>query len=176
MEWWKDVADIVQAAAAVVTAVIAGAGIFFVTKQLGQVESSIRSTTHERLTEESLEILRFLAEHPETYPYFYDGKSLEDDHANRAVMLYSTEIYIEHICLQRRNMTHGDWKVWRVFVEDTCRNAPIVRWYLDKYQRWYMTMLVDISARVSKELQDERSSARTAPGLGRDADLAERFG
>ncbi|MGD0720863.1 MAG: hypothetical protein ABR970_07420 [Roseiarcus sp.] len=159
---WHEMADIVQAVSAVATAVIAGIGVYFVTKQLGQVERTIRGTTHERLTGESLEILRFLAEHPETYPYFYEGKNLEDDSENRVLILYSTEIvcnYIEHVCLQRPNMTAGDWAVWRSFVEDTCRNAPIVRWYLEKYKKWYTRKLLEISAQAARDLQSEASRA-----------------
>jgi hypothetical protein len=124
---WHDFTDIVQAVSSVATAIIAGVGVYFVTKQLRQVERTIRGTTHERLTGESLEILRFLAEHPETYSYFYDGKTLEENNPDRVIILYSAEIicnYIEHVCLQRPNMTAGDWNVWRIFCRGYVPQCP----------------------------------------------------
>jgi hypothetical protein len=66
-------AEIIQAIASLATMLVAAGGICFVSRQIKQVERSIRSNTNERLTGESLEILRFLAEHPETYDYFYNG-------------------------------------------------------------------------------------------------------
>jgi hypothetical protein len=163
---WRDFADTVQAFASVATAGIAGGGVYLVIKQLKQVERTIRGTTYERLTEESLEILRFLADHPETYPYLYEGRPLDDSDPNRVVILYSSEIvcnYMEHVCLQRPNMTDGDWNVWRAFVEDTCRNAPIVRWYVEKYQKWYTKSLVEISAQVSRDLEQEGQGSNLRP-------------
>jgi hypothetical protein len=58
------------------TMLVALGGIFFVLRQIKQVERTIRGTTHERLTAESFDLLRFLASAPHTYSYFYEEKPL----------------------------------------------------------------------------------------------------
>jgi hypothetical protein len=83
-------AEKIQAIAGLATMVVAAGGICFVWWQMKQVERSIRSNTNERLTGESLEILRFLAEHPETYDYFYNGKEPTGDVDN--MLKYATEM------------------------------------------------------------------------------------
>jgi hypothetical protein len=67
-------AENIQAYASVATAVIALGGAWFVLRQIKQVDRGIRSNTNERLMTESLDILRFLAEHPGNYEYFYNGQ------------------------------------------------------------------------------------------------------
>jgi hypothetical protein len=65
---------ILSMVAAWCTAVIAAGGIIFVWQQIKQVKISLQSGTNERLMAESLEILRFLADHPGNYDYFYHSK------------------------------------------------------------------------------------------------------
>jgi hypothetical protein len=68
----------VEAVGTWATALVAVGGIIFVRRQLQQVERTIRGDTHERLTTESFEVLKFLASEPKSYPYFYEGKNLEE--------------------------------------------------------------------------------------------------
>ena len=82
------------------TAFIAGGGLFFVRRQLKQVERTIRGAVHERLTAESIDILKFLATNPESYAYFYEGQSLTTDDPKRVFVLYAAEMtanYVEYV-------------------------------------------------------------------------------
>ena len=140
-------AEIVEAIAAAGTMLVAIGGIFFVLRQIKQVERTIRGTTHERLTAESFELLRFLASVPDTYAYFYEGKPLGADDENREFILYATEAlvnYMDHVIAEKPNMNAKDWIVWKRFVEDTCRRAPVVRAHLNQNGAWYSPELTAI--------------------------------
>jgi len=135
------------------TAIVAGGGLLFVRLQLKQVERTIRGDVHERLTTESIEILKFLATNPESYSYFYEGKLLTKDDPNRVFVLYAAEItanYMEHVINQKGNMSEQDRKVWDHFVVDTCKLAPIVRTFLLERKEWYSPELIGIVEDVQK--------------------------
>ena len=152
----QGVAAVVQSVAAIATVAVATAGILYVVRQIKQVERTIVGATYERLTAESIEILRFLAEEPASYPYFYEGKELEENSPHRVFVLYAVEAianYLEHVCLQSINMTKGDWRVWDDFLVDTLRNSPTIRNHLKRRKNWYMEFLVEVSERVSKTLE-----------------------
>jgi hypothetical protein len=126
---------------------------FFVRQQLKQVERTIRGDVHERLTAGSVEILKLLATKPESYAYFYEGKSLKDDDPNREFILYSAEIfanYMENVVNQEYNMDKADRRVWIRFIVDTCKMAPVVREFLLDRQEWYSRKLITIVEDVQK--------------------------
>jgi hypothetical protein len=132
-----------------VGAVVALVGIGFVWWQIRQVHISIQSNTSERLTAQSLEILRFLAEHPETYDYFYNGKEPPLEANN--VLNYATEMlvnYMEHVVAQREAIPKHARDNWDRFVEDTYARSPIVREYLTKFREWYDPRLLEMVTAV----------------------------
>jgi hypothetical protein len=142
-------AEILQAIASVGTLLVATGGICFVLRQIKQVERSIRSNTNERLTSESLEILRFLAEHPETYDYFYNGKEPTRDVDN--MLKYATEMivnYMEHVVLQKETLPEDVQKSWDVFVQDTYARSPLVREHLRQFRNWYQPSLLKMVENV----------------------------
>ena len=128
----------------------------FVRRQLQQVERTIRGDTHERLTAESFEVLKFMASNPQSYPYFYEGKHLAERSEDRIFVLYATELlanYMEHVIHQRPNMSTEDWKVWDRFINDTLTLAPVVRSFLRQRKEWYSAELVAIYERIERQLQ-----------------------
>ncbi|MGH6817403.1 MAG: hypothetical protein ACREC1_01365 [Methylovirgula sp.] len=129
-------AEVVQAMAAIATIPVALGGTFFVWRQIKHIERTIHSTTHERLTAESFELLKFLASVPDTYAYFYEGQPLGPEDAHREFILYATEAivnYMEHIVAQKPNMNAEDWDVWKRFIEDAFKRAPVVRAHLERH-------------------------------------------
>lgn len=140
-------AEIIEAFGTWATAVSAVVGFVFVQRQIGQAERTIRGTTHERLTAESFEVLRFLASVPRTYQYFYQGKDLDVDEENREFILYATEAlanYVEHVVAEKPNMAEADWKIWQRFLRDTFERAPVVRKHLERHSNWYSPELLEI--------------------------------
>jgi hypothetical protein len=144
----------VEAVGTWATALIAVGGIVFVRRQLQQVERTIRGDTHERLTTESFEVLKFLASEPKSYPHFYEGKSLEESCEIRVFIRYAAELlanYMEHVIAQRPNMSSADWKVWERFLSETLSLAPVVRGFLRSRKGWYSAELVSMSDKIDAE-------------------------
>ena len=130
------------------TALIALGGIFFVRRQLRQVERTIRGNTNERLTTESFEIIKFLASRPESYPYFYLGRELGEDDENRDFVLYAAEMitnYLEHVVAQKEDMSARDWKTWEHFVIEQLQMSPVIREHLRDNKDWYSPELMQLA-------------------------------
>jgi hypothetical protein len=147
------------------TACVALGGIFFVRQQLRQVERTIRGDTHERLTTESFEVLKFLAIQPDSYPYFYEGKKLEENYTHRVFILYAAEMlanYLEHVILQKPNMKAADWAVWKRFLCDSLKLAPTVRQQLlGPRKLWYTAELVLLAEGIERQISTEATSQGT---------------
>ena len=144
----------VEAVGTWATALVAVGGIIFVRRQLQQVERTIRGETHERLTTESFEVLKFLASEPKSYPYFYEGKNLEEGCEIRVFVMYAAELlanYMEHVVAQRANMSDADWKIWNRFLHETLSLAPVVRGFLRSRRGWYSAELVSMSDKVEQQ-------------------------
>jgi hypothetical protein len=142
--------EAVSAIAAACTAVTAVGGIFFVWHQIRQVSVSLRSSTNERLMSESLEILRFLAEHPGNYDYFYNGKKPPED-ADESLK-YATEMlanYMEHVVQQRDTLPKDTRESWDGFVKDTYARSPVVRTHLASFKEWYDPRLHKLVEKVA---------------------------
>jgi hypothetical protein len=160
-------AEILQAISSGGTLLVAIAGITFVVWQIRQVDRSVRSNTHERLTNESLDILRFLADHPSTYDYFYGGKPIpaQDDNT----LKYATEMianYLEHVVMQMETLPTEMQKTWRSFVRDQYARSPIIRDHLFRFREWY-------SPKLLKMVEDVKVIAPETNGVQKSALIAE---
>jgi hypothetical protein len=60
----------IQERANTVTAITAIVGAAFVVFQIIQIKRNLRNSTHERITNESFQILKFLSDAQGTYEYF----------------------------------------------------------------------------------------------------------
>ena len=89
-----------------------------------------------RLMAESLEILRFLADHPGNYDYFYHSKDppeTQDESLKCATEMIAN--YLEHVVLQKDTLPK----------EVQVARSPIVRSHLKKYRDWYDVRLHEIA-------------------------------
>src|SRR5262245_22475567 len=106
---WADIAQGVGAIGGLVLGVIGFAAIWF---QIKQVQLAIRADTLERLFLHGFEIIRFMADHPETRPYIFEGRSLSPDDPNTnnviAVLEMGTD-YLQHIAHNRKLIGEDSW-------------------------------------------------------------------
>ncbi len=140
-------ADVTMAVAAVGSLVVTAVGLYAVYIQIKKVREAVWGETNGRLCDQSLELLRFLAEKPETYDYFYGGKELEEDHPNRVFILYASEAianFLEHLALQRGNLPGQQWDTWRRFIRSTYDGSPAVRDFFKRHREWYSDELLSI--------------------------------
>ncbi len=145
-------AEITQAVAEVITAITAVGGVIFVVKQLQSVERATRGATYERLAAQSYDVIRFLAQRPQTYKYFYENAEFPDgddaqDNELRQFVQYATEMlanYCEYVALQKRHMARDTWDSWRSFIEATYECSPLLREFMRREERWYASELIQI--------------------------------
>src|SRR6476659_8876519 len=99
-----------MAVAAVLSLFVTGGGLVAVFIQIRKLREAVWGETNGRLCDQSLELLRFLAEKPDTYDFFYRGIEAGDDHPDRVFILYASETianFIEHVALQKPTLNPG---------------------------------------------------------------------
>lgn len=140
-------ADTTMAITAVASLIVMTVGLCFVYVQLRKLREALWSDTQSRLCDQSLEILRFLAEKPETYDYFYNGKPLTDAEPNRVFILYAAEAlanFMEHLVLQKQNLPERQWLVWRRFICSTYEGSSALQEFFSHHRTWYSGELLII--------------------------------
>jgi hypothetical protein len=130
--------DHLQAWASVVSAAMGAVALGLVAWQIKQARTTIQGSTNARLMSESLEILRFLADHPENYDYFYKCKSPHE--APSETLKCIAEMfsnYMEHVVQQLTTMPKPERAYWSKFVKDTYARSPVIRKHLKDFKDWY---------------------------------------
>jgi hypothetical protein len=156
--------------------VVTAIGLYAVYVQIRKLREAVWGDTHGKLCDESLELLKFLAEKPQTYDYFYKGKELEPDHPDRVFVLYASEAlvnFLEHLVLQKRNLPEPQWATWRRFICSTYESSPTVRSFLKERRDWYSEDLTAITdeceARLAAAAAVVEAGGQTSDDQAREA-------
>jgi hypothetical protein len=139
--------DVVAALTGVGSLLITTIGLIFVYVQIRKLRQGLWSDTQSRLCDQSLELIRFLAEKPETYDYFYQGKPLAEDEPNRVFIFYAAEAlanFMEHLVLQKRNLPEQQWQVWHRFICSTYEGSSALQEFFLHHRTWYSPELLAI--------------------------------
>lgn len=140
--------NLITAIVAILTLMVTIVGLYAVYFQILKIRETTWSTTHSKLTDQSFELLKFMSEHPDTYDYFYKKKLLDDQSANKIIVLYIAEAlanFIEHLVLQRNNMPEKQWEVWNRFIYTTFKLSIVVREFVQENREWYSSELSTIA-------------------------------
>ena len=131
-------------------------------KQLQSVKQATRGATYERLAAHSCEVIRFLAQKPQTYKCFHEDIEFPDGDDGhhpelRQLVQYATEMlanYCEYVALQKRYTAHDTWETWNSFIEATDESSPVFREFMKREAKRYAKELIqifrDIDARGEK--------------------------
>ncbi len=140
-------ADVTVALTSVGSLLVTGIGLCAVFIQLQKLRLALWSDTQGRLCDQTLEIIRFLAEKPETYDYFYRNKALEENDPNEVYILYAAEALatlMEHLTLQKANLPKPQWAVWQRFIVSQYENSSVIRDFIQSHRSWYASELLSI--------------------------------
>jgi hypothetical protein len=145
-------------------------GVFALKATKRQVEvmlAQIREDVHERLYSQSLEIMKFFAEHPEVYPYFYDNKPLAKagSEMERLRVLSTAEMvsgFMELVALQIEQQPAEIKPRWKAYLADTYNSSSVVREHLVCCEAWYAEDLL----RLLPAKSVETTAAAPLPGCG----------
>jgi hypothetical protein len=145
-------------------------GVFALKATKRQVEVMLeqaREDVHERLYSQSLEIMKFFAEHPEVRPYFYDNKPL----AKAVTELESLRVlstaemvsgFMELVALQIEVQPAGIQPRWRAYIVDSYNSSAVVREHLAECEAWYADDLLRLLPSQPVESAAQKTTASPA--------------
>jgi len=145
-------------------------GVFALKATKRQVEVMLeqaREDVHERLYSQSLEIMKFFAEHPEVHPYFYDNKPLTKaaNELERLRVLSTAEMvsgFMELVALQIEHQPAGIQPRWKAYIIDTYNSSGVVREHLATCEAWYADDLLRLLPAPAIETPSPKTTASSA--------------
>ena len=128
-----------------------------------------QANVSERLASQSIEILKYIADDPLLYEYFYENKLLLDERPERAKVLCCAEIvanFLEHIVLQRPSLPRASREAWMLCVRDHYNASSVVREFVTHHRDWYADEFSSSSTLVSVPNNREANGGIGAPRRG----------
>jgi hypothetical protein len=107
-------------------------------RSLKEMSLANQASVSERLASQSIEILKYIADDPQLYEYFYKNKPLVVETPTRTKVLCYAEImanFLEHIFLQRPSFASQD--AWMRYVGDHYSPSRVVREFVTEHRHWY---------------------------------------
>jgi hypothetical protein len=107
---------------------------------LKEMSLANQASVSERLASKSIEILKYLADHPQLYEYFYENKPLVVEIPTHTKVLCCAEImanFLEHIFLQRPSLPVASLEAWMRYVRDHYSASRVVRECVTEHRHWY---------------------------------------
>ena len=140
--------NLLTAFTGIVALIVTIAGLYGLYIQIRKLRESVWSATHSKLCDQSLELLKFFSTIPGSYDYFYHKKTLTEDAAEKASILYATEAlanFLEQLVLQKKNLPAKQWDVWERFIHTTFKYSVVVMDFIQQNREWYSTELLIIA-------------------------------
>lgn len=99
-------------------------------------------SVHERLYNQNLEVMRFIAEHPNLYPYFFSNKELNEakSEEEKAQILSTADLFagfLDLAAVQINELPKELRPSWRNYVLDQYKSSPALRQHIDSHPDWY---------------------------------------
>ena len=109
-------------------------------RTLKEMSLANEASVSERLASQSIEILKYIADDPQLYEYFYKNKPLVVETPTRTKVLCCAEImanFLEHIFLQRPSIPVASQEAWMRYVRDHYSASHVVREFVTEHRHWY---------------------------------------
>ncbi|HEY8562570.1 MAG TPA: hypothetical protein VIL74_19480 [Pyrinomonadaceae bacterium] len=140
---------------------IVGAGIggvfamWAANKQTMALMTETSGNVNERLYNQNLEIMRFLAEHPNLYPYFFSNKELgESMGETEREQVYCTAAmiigFMNLIAVQIDELPEGQRPNWNRYVMEQYEASGVLRRQIDSHSNWYCSGVLKLISDIKK--------------------------
>ena len=109
-------------------------------RTLKEMSLANQASISERLASQSIEILKYIADDPQLYEYFYKNKPLVVETPTCTKVLCCAEImanFLEHIFLQRPSLPVASQEAWMRYVRDHYSASHVVREFVTEHRHWY---------------------------------------
>jgi hypothetical protein len=138
---------------------IVGAGIggvfamWAANKQTMALMTETSGNVNERLYNQNLEIMRFLAEHPKLYPYFFSNKEIgesmdetekEQVHCTAAMIVG----FMNLIAVQIDELPKAQRPNWNQYIIDQYENSRVLRRYINSHSNSYCSGVLDFISKI----------------------------
>ena len=109
-------------------------------RTLKKMSLANQASVSESLASQSIETLKYIADDPQLYEYFYKNKALVVETPTRPNVLCCAEImanFLEHIFLQRPSLPVASQEAWMRYVRDHYSASHVVREFVTEHRHWY---------------------------------------
>ena len=142
--------------AGIIGAVIGGVFVVWATnKQIKVVLAQTSGSVNERLYNQNLEVMRFIAEHPNLYPYFFSNKELSESKSEeeRVQILSAADMivgFMDLVAVQINELPKELRPSWRKYVIDQYKSSPVLRQHIDSHSDWYSSGVLKLVSESGK--------------------------
>lgn len=127
-------------------------GLFVVWATNKQMKVLIKQTSgsiNERLYNQNLEVMRFFAEHPNLYPYFFSNKELNEakSEEEKAQILCAADMFVGFLdlaALQIEELPTGLYYSWKKYILDQYKSSPVLRQHIASNPEWYSSSVLKL--------------------------------
>jgi hypothetical protein len=116
---------------------------------------ALHGDTHSKLYVEDVEILKVFLEHDKLRPYFYEGKSVDEQDQKHCGMVHTLaetfSTHFEHVLLQTKNLPKHIRPRWKDVIKSFLRTSPAIRQHIEENKDWYSSDLVEIARTQARE-------------------------
>jgi hypothetical protein len=119
---------------------LGGLSAYTIWRTLKEMSLANQASVSERLASQSFEILKYLADDPQLYEYFYKNKPLVAEIPTVTKVLCCAEImanFLEHVFFQRPSLPVASQEAWMRYVRDHYSASHIVREFVTEHRHWY---------------------------------------
>ena len=140
----------------VVGATIGGFFVIWGTnKQTMALMTETSGNVNERLYNQNLEIMRFLAEHPNLYPYFFSNKEIGESMSETekeqvhctAVMIVG---FMNLIAVQIEELPEAQRPSWNRYVLEQYESSDVLRRHINSHSNWYCLGVLKLISEIKR--------------------------
>lgn len=138
-------AEQVLAITATITLLVTMVGFVFIARQITLLKRAAQSDANGRLSEQSLSILGFIADHPHVYDYLYASKPLHSLDEHRVDVLCACEMianYADLVVCTLSDIAPATRSRWTRFITDTSASSPAFKEFMTNHRLWYSDALL----------------------------------
>jgi hypothetical protein len=134
----------------VLGAVIGGFFVVWATnRQIKVVLAQTSGSAYERMYNQNLEIMRFIAEHPYLYPYFFSNKDISEakNEEERVQVLTTADMivsFIDMVLVQIQDIPADMHPNWIRYVTDQYQSSVVLRQHVHSHSSWYSSDLLKL--------------------------------
>ena len=120
--------------------ILYGVSSYYIWRQLSGAAIGAQARMSERLASQSIALLKYIADDPLLYDYFYRNKPLADEGREGSKVCCCAEMmanFLEHVVLQKQSLPRESREAWMCYVREHYNNSRVVRDFVNEHKDCY---------------------------------------